>query len=69
MIAQINNGPRTRGAHGFCVVALASEADLFRAVIAQVPFIDGLSTARYLRPSYALRGIKAGLRDIAHALK
>lgn len=49
------------------VIAVAAEDARIAAVVAQVPFVDGLSTALAVGPAAALRLMPASLRDMARA--
>ncbi len=50
------------------VITLAAEDPQIAAVVAQVPFVDGLASLFRLAPGHALRITLAGLRDQAGAL-
>lgn len=50
------------------VLVTAARTPRIRAVVAQVPFVDGLATALGFPPSYQLRGLMKGLLDGARLL-
>ncbi|HOM27855.1 MAG TPA: alpha/beta fold hydrolase [Deltaproteobacteria bacterium] len=49
------------------VVVSAARVPGIRAVLAQVPFVDGLATALGFPLSYQVKGLLHGLTDLAHA--
>lgn len=52
---------------GHVVAAAAADGDI-QAVIAQVPFMDGLATLRAIGPGHGLKAVAHGLRDGVRAL-
>jgi len=47
------------------VIVTAARAQGISAIVAQVPFVDGLSTLRELGPRYLSRAVWEGLRDMS----
>ncbi len=52
---------------GHVLVCAAGEKDI-RAVVSQVPFVDGIATTIRYPPAFIIRGLVHGLRDLARML-
>ena len=50
------------------VIVIAAKDQGISAVVSQVPFVDGLTTANTLGVKYTLRALTAGFRDLARVL-
>ncbi len=53
---------------GHVIMLAAEQQEGISAIVAQVPFVDGLATVGSLGPAFSLRAVWAGLRDLGRML-